>query len=50
MRLLDGMRRCEGRVEVYRNGQWGTVCDNFWDRIDADVSKKEQITVYGCIE
>ncbi|KAM9456647.1 scavenger receptor cysteine-rich domain-containing group B protein-like [Clarias gariepinus] len=31
IRLAAGSDSCIGRVEILHNGQWGTVCDDFWE-------------------
>ena len=38
LRLQGGANEREGRLEICNNQAWGTVCDNFWDNIDAGVA------------
>ena len=63
MRLTDGLTQYEGRVEVYLNLEWITICNDGWDEADAkvvcrqlnylstsvDVQGYKIILVQGCI-
>ena len=40
-RLTGGSGPQEGRVEVFYDDNWGTVCDDGWGMEDADVLCKE---------
>ena len=37
VRLAGSDRNNQGRVEICFNNQYGTVCDDGWDNVDASV-------------
>jgi hypothetical protein len=38
LRLVGGPSNEEGRLEVNHDGEWGTVCDDDFEEIDAKVA------------
>ncbi|XP_032886834.1 scavenger receptor cysteine-rich type 1 protein M130-like [Amblyraja radiata] len=37
LRLVGAESSCSGRVEIFTNNSWATVCDDSWDKADAHV-------------
>ncbi|NWW74427.1 WC11 protein, partial [Climacteris rufus] len=37
LQVIGGEDECSGRVEIWHQGSWGTICDDTWDMADANV-------------
>ncbi|NWX35647.1 C163A protein, partial [Notiomystis cincta] len=37
LQVMGGEDECSGRVEIWHQGSWGTICDDAWDMADANV-------------
>lgn len=38
LHLVGGVHEFEGRLDVFCNGSWGSICDREWDLKDANVA------------
>ena len=41
IRLTNGLHKYAGRVEIYWNSEWRTVCYDDWDEYDAHIVCRE---------
>ena len=50
IRLVNGTNEKEGRVEIYWNNQWSTVCDDYWDNNEGSVICKQLGYIGGSVK
>ena len=41
VRVMGGANPLEGRIEICQSNEYGTVCDDFWDELEAKVVCKQ---------
>ena len=41
VKLVGGGSEREGRVEIYYNNEWGSICDDHWTQVEGDVVCRE---------
>ena len=41
LRLKGGEVGHEGRLEIYHDGQWGTVCDDYWTDSESEIACRQ---------
>lgn len=41
IKLVGGREEHEGNVEIFHNGKWGNICDDEWDKYEADIVCKQ---------
>ena len=49
LRLEDGPDSNEGRLEIYKNNEWGTVCNDFFFDLDATVACRQMGFLSGSV-
>ena len=37
----ENLRLVDNRLEIFHDNEWGTVCDDDWDFVDATVACKQ---------